>query len=232
MSVYDAIARIYDPWSRTVIEDVAFYVEEARRFGGPVVELAVGTARVAVPIAADGIPVIGVDSSEGMLTVARERAELAGVDLDLRLGDLRDPPVRGTFPLVFVAFRSLLHMESDDDRRAALRAARKLLEPEGHFVFDVFTPSAEDIEETHGRWIQREPGIFERAEWDEASQRLVLRVRGGGVETMLTLSWLEVDEWRELLAEEGFAVEALYGWFDRSPWRGHEDSIWVCRRVD
>jgi SAM-dependent methyltransferase len=231
VSVYDAIARIYDPWSRTVIEDVAFYVEQARRFGGPVVELAVGTARIAVPIAADGIPVIGVDSSQGMLTVAAERADLAGVELDLRLGDLRDPPVEGEYPLVIVAFRSLLHMETDDDRRAALAAVRRLLEPGGHFVFDVFAPSAEDISETDGRWLEREPGIFERADWDEDAQRLVLRVRGGGAETMLSLAWLGVDEWRQLLAEEGFEVEALYGWFDRAPWRGHEDSIWICRKV-
>ena len=95
MSVYDKIARLYDPWSRSVVEDVSFYLEEARRSGGPVVELGVGTGRIAVPIAADGIRVIGVDASEGMLEVARERAALAGVELDLRLGDFRDPPVEG-----------------------------------------------------------------------------------------------------------------------------------------
>ena len=74
MSAYDQIARIYDTWSRTVVEDVRFYVEEARRSGGPVVELGIGTGRIAVPIAVEGIPVIGIDSSEGMLAIARERA--------------------------------------------------------------------------------------------------------------------------------------------------------------
>src|SRR5579862_8465255 len=122
VSAYDAIARIYDPWSRTVVEDVPFYVDEARRAGGPIVELAVGTGRIAVPIAVEGIPVIGVDSSRGMLEVARERAALAGVELDLRFGDRRDPPVEGEYPLVIVPFRSLLHMQTDADRREALRA--------------------------------------------------------------------------------------------------------------
>ena len=46
----------------------------------------------------------------------------------------------------------------------------------------------------------------------------------------MSLAWLSVPEWRTLLHEEGFVVEALYGWFDRSPWRGGEDSVWVCRR--
>jgi SAM-dependent methyltransferase len=174
--------------------------------------------------------VIGVDSSAGMLAVAREAAAAAGVDVDLRLGDLRDPPVEGTYPLVVIPFRSLLHMETDADRRAALRAVQRLLEPGGRLVFDVFAPAADDISETDGRWIEREPGIFERADWDEDARRLVLSVRGRGAETSLSLAWVSVAEWRVLLAEEGFTVEGLYGWFDRRPWAGHEDSIWVCRR--
>jgi SAM-dependent methyltransferase len=230
VSLYDKIAHLYDPWSASVVEDIEFYVEEALRSGGPVVELAVGTGRIAVPTAAAGIEVIGVDSSAGMLAVAREAAAAAGVELDLRLGDLRDPPVEGTYPLVVIAFRSLLHMETDADRRAALRAVHRLLEPGGHLVFDVFAPAPDDISETHGRWIEREPGIFERADWDEDERRLVLSVRGLGAETALSLAWVSIAEWRVLLNEEGFTVEGLYGWFDRRPWAGHEDSIWVCRR--
>src|SRR5438034_11627239 len=91
MSAYDDIARIYDPWSRSVVEDVPFYVEEAVRSGGPVLELGVGTGRIAVPIAAAGIEVVGVDLSAGMLEVAGGRASLAAVSLDLRHGDMRDP---------------------------------------------------------------------------------------------------------------------------------------------
>src|SRR5262249_42048760 len=93
-SPYDAIARLYDPWSRSVTEDIPFYVAEARRSGsGRVVELGVGTGRIAVPIACDGTTVVGVDHSPGMLEICRERAELAGVSnlLDLRLGDFREP---------------------------------------------------------------------------------------------------------------------------------------------
>jgi len=230
VSLYDKIAHLYDPWSLSVVEDVDFYVEEALRSGGPVVELAVGTGRIAVPIAASGIEVIGVDLSEGMLEVARKAAAEAGVELDLRHGDLREPPVEGAYPLVIIAFRSLLHMESDDDRRAALRAVSKLLEPGGRFIFDVFAPAPDDIEETHGRWIEREEGIYERADWDEETRTLVLNVRGRGAEVALSLAWLSVPEWRILLAEEGFVVEGHYGWFDRTPWSGHEDSIWVCRK--
>jgi SAM-dependent methyltransferase len=229
MSAYDNIARLYDPWSRSVVEDVPFYLDEARRSGGPVLELAVGTGRIAVPIAASGVPVVGVDLSEGMLQVARERAQEAGGELDLRYGDMRDPPVEGTFPLVIVPFRSMLHMESDADRRAVLRAIKRHLAADGRLIFDVFAPAADDIEDTHGRWIEREPGIWERADWNEQTRTLVLRVRDETAESEMSLAWLSMPEWRQLLAEEGFEVDALYGWFDRSPWAGGEDSIWICR---
>ena len=87
MSDYDAFAPIYDAWSEDMTEDVAFYVDLAREADGPIVELAVGTGRVAIPIAKEtGKRVVGIDSSPAMLAVARDRAGEAGVDLELLEG--------------------------------------------------------------------------------------------------------------------------------------------------
>ena len=232
-SAYDAIARLYDPWSRSVVEDIEFYVEEAIRSGGPVVELGVGTGRIAIPTAAAGIDVIGVDSSQGMLDVCAEAAREAGVAarLDLRRGDLRDPPVGERVRLVTCPFRAYLHLDDDAARLDALRAAHRLLLPDGRLVFDVFAPGRDDIEETHARWLEREPGIYERADWDTDAQVLRLSVRGPGGETTMTLSWLEPARWQALLAEAGFAAEAVYGWFDRRPYAGGEDTVFVARRL-
>ena len=229
MSSYDAIAELYDPWSASVVEDVAFYLEEARRSGGPVVELGVGTGRIAVPLGADGIRVIGVDSSRGMLDVCARRAALAGITLDLRVGDLRDPPVTERVPLVICPFRSLLHMHTDEDRLGVLGAAYDLLLPGGRFVFDVFTPDAHDIAQTNGKWLEREPGIFERADWDEGARTLTLSVRSDGALTSFGLHWLSAPEWLRLLEAAGFTVEAVYGWFDRRSHDGEEDMIFVAR---
>jgi len=232
MSAYDAIAELYDPWSRTVTEDVGFYVAEARKGRGTVVELGVGTGRIAVPTALAGVPVIGVDSSPGMLDVCWRSGETAGVShlLDLRLGDLRDPPVTERVRLVTSPFRAFLHLGTEEARRQALAAVHRLLEPGGRFVFDVFAPSAEDIEETHDRWLEREPGIWERAHWDLERRVLTLRVRGPEAEAALDLAWIPNEEWRALLAEAGFEIVACYGWFDLRPYAGGEDSVWVARR--
>jgi SAM-dependent methyltransferase len=233
MALYDAIASFYDPWSHSVTEDVDFYVERALASGGPVVELAVGTGRIAIPVARAGVRVIGVDSSPAMLAVAREAAEEAGVveQLDLRLGDLREPPVTERVPLVICPFRSLLHMETEAEKLRALRAAHALLEPGGSFVFDVFAPSREDIEETNGRWLEREPGIFERADWDEESRTLSLSVRSSdGAATTFGLHWLSASEWLRLLDLAELEVEALFGWFDGRPYDGEEDMVFTTRR--
>src|ERR1044071_9329117 len=84
---YARLPEVYAPWAGSVVEDVAFYVAEARKASGrppgaaatgPVVELGVGTGRIAVPIALAGVPVIGVDTSAGMISLCRPRAPAAG----------------------------------------------------------------------------------------------------------------------------------------------------------
>lgn len=229
---YDRIARLYDPWSASVTEDVEFYVEEAVACGGPVVELACGTGRITVPVAKVGVSVIGVDGSAGMLEVAREYAAAEGVSelVDLRLGDLRKPPVKERVALVLIPFRSLLHMTTETDRARALTAARSLLVPGGRLVFDVFAPAKEDIDATNGRWLEREPGILERADWDEDARTLTLSVRRAEEASTMHLAWLSATEWRSLLKRAGFELEAHYGWFDRRPYSGQEDFVFVAKR--
>jgi SAM-dependent methyltransferase len=231
-SPYDAIAELYDPWSRGVVEDVPFYVAEARNVVGPIVELGVGTGRIAIPIAHQVIHVIGIDSSREMLATCRRRAEDAGVSdrIELRLGDLRSPAIDEPVSLVICPFRTYLHLADDGERMEALESVCAALLPDGRLVFDVFAPTPDDITETHGRWLEREPGIYERADWDTDSRTLTLSVRGPEGAATMALSWISREEWQRLLEEAGFEVEACFGWFDRTPYRGGEDMIFVAKR--
>jgi len=86
VSSYDTIAGLYDAWSTGVVEDISFYVDEALASGGPVVELGVGTGRIAIPTAGAGVHVIGVDSSAGML-------EVAGLELEAEYGSFDRRPL-------------------------------------------------------------------------------------------------------------------------------------------
>ena len=230
-SAYDRLGPGYDAWCRSVLEDIPFYVDLAVRSGGPVLELGVGSGRVAVPTALAGVRVVGIDSSPAMLELARRRAKPHNVDLRLLEADMRMLPDLGTFALVTIPFRALLHLSSDEERRGLLTAVRDRLEPGGMLAFDVFHPDAEDIAETHDRWLEREPGIWERAAWDAAARELELSVRTEESEASMRLWWLEPDDWRRLLGEVGFTDVEAYGWFDRSPlFPGAVDSVWIARR--
>jgi len=196
-----------------------------------VLEIGVGSGRVAVPTALAGITVVGVDASETMLELARRRAAPHDLRLTLVRADMRDLPELGTFPLVTVPFRAFLHLRDDAERLAVLRALRDRLDPGGTLAFDVFHPDRLDIAETHGRWIEREPGIDERAVWDEDARRLDLTVRAGAVLAEMELWWVEPHRWRALLDEAGFEHVRAYGWFDGRPLEPDaSDSVWTARR--
>src|SRR5215216_7312089 len=106
---YEAWADRYAEWSAGVAADVPFYVALAREADGPLVELAVGNGRVAIPVAqATGRRVVGIDSSPAMLAQARVRAVEAGVELDLREGDMRNLDTEEPAALIYCHGRSLL----------------------------------------------------------------------------------------------------------------------------
>src|SRR5215207_9779795 len=139
MDEYAPFAEIYEEWSAPMTEDVPFYVELARTVDGPIVELAVGTGRVAIPVAeATGRPVIGIDSSEAMLAKARDAAERANVELDLRAGDMCELSLDEPAALIYCPYRALLHLPTWADRRRVFERVAAALEPDGLFAWNVF----------------------------------------------------------------------------------------------
>ena len=129
-----------------------------------------------------------------------------------------------------IPFRSVRHMSRLPDRERSVGGFHDLLLPGGRLVFDVFAPSRDDVEATDGRWLEREPEIFERADWDEGERTLTLSVRRGEAASTMLLAWLAPIEWRRLLERAGFEVEAQYGWFDRRPYVDEEDVVFVARK--
>src|ERR1700689_3280778 len=139
MSWDEEYANRYDEWSAHMTEDVPFYVALAGQARGPLVELAVGNGRVAIPVArATGRTVIGIDTSTAMLAQARERATAAGVDLDLRLGDMRELSLSEPAALIYCPFRALLHLPTWSDRRRTFERVAASLRPGGRFAWNAF----------------------------------------------------------------------------------------------
>ncbi len=176
MSEYDPFAEIYDEWSQHMTEDVAFYVDLAREAEGPIVELAVGNGRVAIPVAREtGRKVIGIDLSPAMLAQARERADAEGVDLELRQGDMRDFELEEPAGLIYSPFRSLLHMPNWQDRRRVFERVAAALRPGGRFAWNafVFDPLiAARFSEEGVRQHAENSRIWERTEYDPTDSRI------------------------------------------------------------
>jgi|SRR5579864_702130 len=140
MSTWDeAFAERYDEWSSPMVADIPFYVELAREANGPLVELAIGDGRVAIPVAlAAGKPVHGIDLSRSMLDRARVRADVAGVQLVLQHADMRDLTLDEPAGLIYCPFRSLMHLPTWADRRRTFERVAAVLRPDGRFAWNVF----------------------------------------------------------------------------------------------
>ena len=227
MSDYDAMAPHYDAWSADMTEDVDFYVELAAEADGPVVELAVGTGRVAIPVAQrTGKRVIGIDSSPAMLAVARERAAEAGVNLevwesDMRVFDLEDPAA-----LIMCPARSLLHLPTWYDRRQVFDRVAANLRPGGRFAWNAFVFDFSIAANLHGRW--REEPVRHRIDQVPADNRIDITLEAG---PRISLWWVSRGEWEGLLDVAGLETEALYGWFDRRPFdEESREFVWVARK--
>lgn len=137
-----AQARLYDlMWPSVPSSKVDFYLAQARRAAGPVLELACGTGHILLPIASAGVPAVGLDLSAEMLSEARRKANDVGVGIEFVQGDMCSFELNATFDLIFVASNSLLHLHASADLVSCFRAVARHLAPSGRFVFDVFNPS-------------------------------------------------------------------------------------------
>ncbi len=237
MDPYAPFAEIYEEWSAPMTEDVAFYVDLAREADGPVVELAAGSGRVAVPVAkAIGRRVIGVDRSPAMLAKARAAADAVGVDLELREGDMRDFSLDEPAALVYCPYRSLLHLPTWADRRRVFERVSAALSPGGRFAWNAFVFDPHIAVRMDG--VAR-PHLDSETLWEYVAHRPtdnridVTAYRGQpGLEPMdLQLWWVTRSEWEGLIDVAGLEVEALYGWFDKSPFDDESrEFVWVARK--
>ena len=139
MSWDEGFAARYDEWSSEMTDDVPFYVGLAGETDGPLVELAIGNGRVAIPVArATGRTVVGIDSSPAMLALARAAASEAAVDLDLRQSDMRELELDAPAGLIYCPFRALLHLPTWVDRRRTFERVAASLRPGGRFAWNAF----------------------------------------------------------------------------------------------
>ena len=253
-SPYDDWADIYDAVFSYVVNDIPFYVDEARNAEGLILELGCGTGRVAIPMALNGARVIGIDSSAAMLERAREKAyETDASNLTLVQADIRDFELEEKFSLVVIPFRGFLSLLSVEDELRTLSNIKRHLEPGGKVALDIFVPDInmlvqegdvpyhfQDVTDpaTGQRLV-----IWNQASYDPFSQIMSIRTTieklddVGYVSSKMyrdfSLRYIFRWEMHHLLRACGYDVLALYGDFERGDFdEGSTDMIWVATPAD
>ncbi|HSM01658.1 MAG TPA: class I SAM-dependent methyltransferase [Acidimicrobiia bacterium] len=223
----EAFADRYDEWSSGMTEDIPFYVGLAQDASGPIVELAVGNGRVAIPVAkATRQTVIGIDTSPAMLAHAAEAAEAAGVTLDLRLGDMRDLELDSPAALIYCPYRALLHLPTWSDRRRTFERVGAALESGGRFAWNVFAFDHNVAAGLDGK-PQLDP-VAHTLEYDVADNRLDIVLESG---EKSSLWWATKNEMLGLIDVAGLDLEALYGSFSHGPLTSESgEYIFVTRK--
>ncbi len=227
MSWDEAFADHYDEWSAEMKADIGFYVELAREADGPLVELAVGNGRVAIPVAqATGRRVIGIDSSPAMLEWGRAAAVEANVELDLRDGDMRDFTLEEPAALIYCPFRALLHLPTWTDRRRTFERVAASLRPGGRFAWNAF-PFDHNVAARLDGEPQDEP-VPHTVRYSVPDNRIEITLEDGATSS---LWWATKNEWLGLVDVAGLELEALYGGFAREPFGDDsEEYVFVARR--
>ena len=251
MNTYDAFARFYDLDTEGCDDDLLFWVQFARRTGGPVLEIGCGTGRVLLPLAKAGFSVVGVDVSPAMLAVAREKVTAAGLSRKVKLvqADALDVRLERRFPLAFVALNSFGHFAEPGEPERALTRCREHLELGGLFALDLTNPIPGAFGEVNGLLIHEFTRAGPTPDWqtvklrsqwqDHVAQRIDVsciydEVSPTGVvrRTLapFVLRYFFPNELRLLFEGTGFAIEAMYGGYDLEPLTDQSDRLIVVGR--
>ena len=224
--------------------DSSFYITLAAEVGGPVLDLACGTGRIAIALAKPGAVIVGLDAHAGMLARAAEKSR--GLPIRWVEGDMRDFVLSERFALVTMAGNAFQALLTDDDQRAMLACVQRHLKPGGRLAFDTRNPRHSDLYgnefETHWHDYPDEDGtpieVWAKEIYDPATEILgctILRRRRGDQRpprsSRIDLRYLSVVALNARLEEAGFEIERQDGDFAGGALTPDSPSIVsVCRR--
>jgi SAM-dependent methyltransferase len=189
---------------------------------GPVLELAIGTGRVALPLAARGLTVEGVEASPEM--VAQMRAKPGGDAIPVAMGDMADVPVAGPYRLVYLVFNTLFNLVDEERQAACFRNVARVLAPGGAFVIETFVPDPADFdrdEQVQVRAVTEDSATIRVHQYDRAAQTFIRQTitfdRDGVHLKPFAMRYAWPEQIDELAERAGLRLAERYADWDRSP---------------
>ena len=240
-------AEFYDAEFADRSYDLDFYLRQAVRIEGSVLELACGTGRIAIPIAQAGLEVAGLDVSQPMLERARRKASAQGLRVDWHLADCRNFKLGRSFDLIIMVSNALQHLHDADSLAASFTRVREHLKPGGRFIFDVMNPDPRKLERPydlryrHKTFHESKGDLIEvdaRSRYDPAQKLLRFDLfysqgdRRDFLVKNVTMRCLFPEEVDALCRAGGFEIENRLGDFDARPFSASAPKqIIICRQA-
>ncbi|CAG7572861.1 methyltransferase family protein [Barrientosiimonas humi] len=197
-------------------------------------ELAIGTGRVALPLAARGVRVDGIELSPDMVDVLRSRD--GGADLRVVLGDMARETTGETYPLVFLVYNTIFNLLGQDEQVRCFENAARHLRPGGRFVVEAAVPSAWLPTDSYARpeQVETDAVTLDVCRYDPVTQHLVenhVRIAADGVRFAPIVCRLAWPSELDLMARlAGLRLEARYGGWHRQPYTGRDQHVSVYVR--
>lgn len=257
MNQYDTHSKLYDALYLGLPGEKEFYVSEALKIGGDVLEIGCGTGRITIPIAQSGVDIIGIDNSEGLLAEGKEKIskiKQIPAEIELLYGDMRNFSLDKKFDLIIIPYRAFLHLHTPEDQKTTLRNIHKHLKDSGKLIMNMFFPRIDVIDSNMnklGNAVKQVKVLEDKNKkivfYDSRSYSsynqlinqyfIAEELNEEGIVTSkqyfpLTLRWVNRFEMEHLFELCGFKVENLFGWFDKRPFSDEsEEMIWVAKKI-
>lgn len=218
-------------WDERMAKETADSVETLAELanGGRVLEFAIGTGRVAIPLAARGLEVHGIEASEQMVAMLRHKPK--GQDIAVTIGDMAEAKADGTFDLIYLVFNTIFNLTTQQAQVGCFQNAARHLNPNGLFVIETVVPDFSeyvDGQRMKGSWATMDGARFEIAIQDRvaqtvAFQRIIIREEGTQMTPhFMRYAWpAELDLMAQLA---GLKLRQRWAWWDRSPFTSESKS--------
>jgi len=231
--------------SRNAYESVAFYIKQAKKYGGPILELACGTGRITIPIAKEGISIVGLDFSAKMLLQAKKNSEENNLEIEWIEADMTDFGLNRKFSEIIMPAAAMNWVLDNRSIENCLTCVKNHLKKNGRFIFNLFNPNLEIL--------QRDPSkkydIDEYPDPDGEGTVIVTvsntynnatqinhvtahyRIQNKKFVKKLKLRMFFPQELDALLYYNGFKIDHKYGNYNEEPF--NSDSNWqfvICHK--
>ncbi len=241
MKYYNEFADIYDEIYSGVRDDVRFYLNEAKKAKGPVLEVACGTGRILLPLLEAGVHIEGIDISVRMLSVLKKKAREKGLDVNVWKADMRNFRSKKKYALIIVPFRSFLHVEKSEEQIKTLKNFKKHLKKGGKIILNFFYPDFNFMAKMNEKTTKKKPVVIkgkkyylsEKISYSTPEQLIrgdwIFEDKKGRKTKVLKmhLSYIYKKEFELLLKLAGFRKWKVYGGFDKKPLKDKkQEMVW------